>query len=65
MPLLEYERTVMQATLNDRRYVFLLVALSAIFTAIYLVLLPSLPNRTINRYKVLQLQELLPLHITA
>ncbi|MCL4389419.1 hypothetical protein M1397_02280 [Candidatus Marsarchaeota archaeon] len=48
MSLLKYERTVMQMVLKDRRYVFLLVLLSAVFTAIYLVLLPSLPNGTIN-----------------
>lgn len=48
MSLLKYERIVVEMVLKDRRYVFLLTLLSAIFTAIYLVLLPSLPNGTIN-----------------
>ena len=48
MSLLKYERIVMRMVLKDRRHVLLLVLLSAIFTAIYLVLLPSLPNGTIN-----------------
>ena len=48
MSLLKYERIVMHMVLKDRRHVLLLVLLSAIFTAIYLVLLPSLPNGTIN-----------------
>ena len=48
MSLLKYERIVMQMVLMDRRYVFLLVLLSVIFTALYLVILPSLPNGTIN-----------------
>ena len=38
----------MHMVLKDRRYFFLLALLSSIFTAIYLVLLPSLPNGTIN-----------------
>ena len=48
MSLLKYERVVMHMVLKDRRYFFLLALLSSIFTAIYLVLLPSLPNGTIN-----------------
>ena len=48
MSLLKYERTVIRMVIDDRRYVFLLVLLSIISTAIYLVLLPSLPNGTIN-----------------
>ncbi len=48
MSLLKYERIVMQTLLKNRHYTFLLVVLSAIFTVIYLVLLPSLPNGTIN-----------------
>ncbi len=48
MYLLKYERIVMHTLLKNRCYTFLLVILSTIFTAIYLILLPSLPNGTIN-----------------
>ena len=48
MRLLGYESNVIKIVFADRQYVLLLVSLSIILTAIYLVLLPSLPNETIS-----------------
>ena len=48
MSLLKYELNIIQKILKDRFYVFMLIILSAIFTTIYLILLPSLPNGAIN-----------------
>jgi hypothetical protein len=46
--LLKYERNAVIMMLQDSSYAILLVSLSIIFTAIYIVLLPSLPNGTIS-----------------
>jgi hypothetical protein len=48
MSLFEYEGNAIRAMLQDRFYALLLVSLSIAFTAIYLVLLPSLPNGAIS-----------------
>lgn len=48
MHMFEYESNVIRIILKDKRYVLLFISLSIIITAIYLVLLPSLPNGTIN-----------------
>lgn len=48
MPLLEYESNAIRMILKNSRYVLLLVSLSIVFTALYLVLLPSLPNGTVS-----------------
>lgn len=46
--LFKYESNVTRAMLRDKFYVWALISLSIIFTAIYLILLPSLPTGTIN-----------------